>query len=112
MSGPSTFLDRATALLAAAGFTTVGDAVDACGGALRDDVASVSWGGDPVGVALAARHAARAAELADAVAALAQQLRGLHDGVRTAAAGLTGTDVEVAAATADLDRGRGAAPWG
>ena len=114
MIGPSTFLDRATALRAAAGFTTVGDAVDACGGALRDDVAAMSWGGDPVGVALAARHVARAAELADAVGALAQQLRGLHDGVRTAAARLTGTDAEVAAATADLDldRGRGAAPWG
>lgn len=112
MSGPPTFLDHATALRAADGFTTVGDAVDACGRALRDDVASVSWGGDPVGVALAARHAARAAELADVVAALAQQLRDLHDGVRTAAAGLTGTDGEVAAATSDLDRGRGAAPWG
>ena len=110
MSGPSTFLDRATALRTADGFTTVGGAVGACGRALRDDVASVSWGGDPVGVALAARHAARAAELADAVTALGQQLCGLHDGVRTAAAGLTGTDVEAAAATGDL--GRGAGRWG
>ena len=107
MTGPTTSLDQAAALRAAAGFTEVGDAVDAGGRELRGALTSVSWGGDVVGNALAARHAARAAELVDAVAALAEQLRGLHTGVRTGAATLAGTDGDVAAATADLDRGRG-----
>lgn len=107
MTDPTTSLDHAAALRAAAGFTEVGDAVDVGGRDLRDAVAAVSWGSDPVGAALAARHAARATELADALPALAQQLRGLHSGVRTAAAGLVGTDGDTAAATSDLDRGRG-----
>ena len=107
MTDPSTSLDHDGALRAAAGFTDVGDAVDASGRRLRGALTSVSWGGDVVGTALAARHAARAAELVDTLAALAEQLRGLHTGVRTASATLARTDGDVAAATGDLDRGRG-----
>jgi hypothetical protein len=107
VTGPTTALDRDAALRAAAGFTDVGDAVHADGRELRAALSSVRWGGDPVGAALAARHAVRAAELVDAVDGLAEQLRGLHAGVRTAVAGLTATDGDAAADTTGLDRGRG-----
>ncbi|UZJ25510.1 hypothetical protein RHODO2019_03305 [Rhodococcus antarcticus] len=107
MTGPTTSLDHDAALRAAGGFTDVGDAVGAGGRELRAALTSVSWGSDTVGAALAARHAARATELVDAVDALAEQLRGLHAGVRAAVAGLTGTDGDAAADTTDLDRGRG-----